>query len=114
MVETQLGAGVFLDETLDFDVDETGDLRGEEGLEELAKDLSFQLILVLEGTRGKTLTTEREAEIKSLTEDTLLSDSRVQNVDSSSISISRADRNTVRLSLNTIALGDERELVFEI
>jgi len=46
MVDTDYGAGIELTQDLDLRIDSTGDISSVDGVDELEKDLAFQLIRV--------------------------------------------------------------------
>jgi hypothetical protein len=114
MPEKNLGSGLYLDQTLDFDPSTTGDLRTVSGSEELQKDLAFQLLIVLGDYIGPPLTPGTRAEIKSLTVDTITSDSRVDRIDRGSMQVLKPNPNSIRIQVLVIAEGDEQELVFNL
>jgi len=114
MAEEDLGAGIYLDRTLDFEVGGTGDLRTTSGGEELEKDLSFQLLIVLDELKGQRLTPETEANIKSLTVDTITSDVRVEAIDRGSIQVRKPGRNSLRIDAFVTTTDSEYELVFNL
>jgi hypothetical protein len=112
MPEENLGSGLYLDQSLDLGVGSTGDLRTVSGGEELQKDLAFQLIIILSDLKGQPLTPDTRAEIKSLTLDTILSDSRVDDVDRGSMVIEKPDQNSISIEAFVEALGTGQDLVF--
>jgi hypothetical protein len=114
MPEDSLGSGLYLDQTLDFDINTTGDLRSSSGSAELEKDLSFQLLIILDGVKGQPLTPALRADVKDLTTNTLLSDSRVQSVDQGSMQVSKPNPEAIRINAVVTALGTEQELVFRV
>jgi len=114
MAEENLGSGLFLDQSLDFDPSSTGDLRTVSGSEELEKDLSFQLIIILSDSIGQPITPATRSEIRSLAVDTITSDSRVDSIDRGSIELTKPDRETIRLQAVVTAGGETRELVFNL
>jgi len=114
MPEENLGSGLYLDQTLDFDPSTTGDLRTVDGSEELQKDLAFQLLIVLSDYIGPPLTPGTRAEIKTLTVDTITSDSRVDTLDRGSMQVSKPTPESIRIQVFVTAGGDEQELVFNL
>lgn len=114
MPEENLGSGLYLDQTLDFDPSTTGDLRTVSGSEELQKDLAFQLLIVLDEFIGPPLTPGTRAEIKSLTIDTITSDSRVDSIDRGSMVVSKPTPESIRVKVFVIAEGEQQELVFNL
>jgi hypothetical protein len=114
MPEENLGSGLYLDQELDFDPSTTGDLRTVDGSEELQKDLAFQLLIVLSDYIGPPLTPGTRADIKSLTVDTITSDSRVDSIDRGSMQVTKPTPESIRVQVLVIADGDEQELVFNL
>lgn len=114
MPEENLGSGLYLDRELDFDPNETGDLRTISGSDELQKDLAFQLLITLDDFIGPPLTPGTRADIKSLTVDTITSDSRVDALDRGSMQVRKPDRNSIVIQVIVFAGGEEQELVFNL
>lgn len=110
----ELGDGFFLDQTLDFEIAPDGDLRGEKGADELSKDLAFQLIIILDDLQGQPLTPDVRGQVKSLTVDTLLSDSRVVRVDESGIRVRQIGEGTLRVAVSLTTTEGPEELVFNL
>lgn len=116
MSEEELGAGQYLDQNLDFEIDETGDVRSAFGGAELEKDLSFQMIASLSQFLGERPTPELEADIKRMAYRVAAADVRVSTVDRGNITVewnynSREMELTVPVTTNT---DEEYELVFEV
>lgn len=111
-----LGSGIYLDKSLDFDIDETGDIRDANGIEEVEKDLSFQMIFSLSQYIGEAPTPEVEAEIKRTTYRVAIADVRVSSVERESIAVNWAeDMKQFDVEVpTTVDTGEEYELVFEI
>lgn len=110
---TDFGAGIFLDSDLDFEVDESGDIRTTSGASELEKDLAFFVISVLNDRRGQRIDNRTLREIELITEDVLDRDPRVDsvsNVEARDVS----GRNTIELIAKVIADTGEQELVIEV
>jgi hypothetical protein len=114
MPEENLGSGLYLDSNLDFDPNETGDLRTVSGSEELQKDLAFQLIYVLQEYIGPPLEPAIRSEIKSKTVDTVLADERVDSIDRGSLTVRKPDKNSIVIQADVVADGDKEELVFNL
>lgn len=114
MAEDNLGAGLYLDQTLDFGVGSTGDLRYEEGSSELEKDLSFQLLIILDDLRGQPLTPETEAKIKSRTVDTITSDVRVDDLDRGSMQVAKPNGESLVIQTYVRAGGERQQLVLNV
>ena len=114
MPEDNLGSGLYLDQNLDFDPSTTGDLRTTSGSEELQKDLAFQLLIVLDDYIGPPLTPGTRSEIKSLTVDTILSDSRVTSIDRGAMTVSKPNPESIRIEAFVTADGSNHELVFNL
>lgn len=114
MPEENLGSGLYLDQNLDFDPSTTGDLRTVDGSDELQKDLAFQLLIVLSDYIGPPLTPGTRSEIKSLTVDTILSDSRVQDLDRGSMTVTKPNAESITIEVFVTADGGEHEMVFNL
>lgn len=110
----ELGAGFFLDQTLDFGISSSGDLRASRGEDELNKDIGFQLKIVLGEIKGQPLTPDVKGEIKSLTVDTLRSDIRVLSVREGQIKVTETDRQTLAISAVYDTVAGQQERVFNI
>lgn len=111
---TELGSGVSLDEDLDFSVGSTGDLKGVEGQEELAKDISFQLIIALQGVLGSVLTPAVEREIRDTTRSVALADPRVKSASANSIQVFENARDSFKISMSVVTTEGPQDLVFQL
>lgn len=116
MSEENLGSGQYLDETLDFEVDTTGDIRASDGLEELEKDLAFQMIISLSQFLGEPPTPETEADIRRMAYRVAAADIRISFVARDNITVewnhnSREMEVSVPVTTNT---DEEYELVFNV
>jgi hypothetical protein len=105
----RFGAGFALDESLDFDITPTGDLRGEKGLAELQKDISFQLHFFLQRFLGEQPIEETKKEVLAEVEDVVTRDSRVSRfVDEGSSVSFFGNRNTgIRVTISLVTAGNE-------
>jgi len=116
MSEEELGAGQYLDQNLDFSVDETGDVRSAYGIEELEKDLSFQMIASLSQFLGERPTPELEADIKRMAYRVAAADVRVSAVDRQGIDVEWEEsmkQMNVSMSVTT-TVDEEYSLVFNV
>lgn len=111
---TELGAGIALDEDFDLIIDSTGDIDETRGSAELQKDVAFNLVLELQDILGRPVTKEVLALTKSVTNDVLVEDPRVNNV--VSIEVRKVDENSDELEIITSVNADtgQQELVFSI
>lgn len=75
-----LGSGIALDQELDFIVDATGDLEHASGVDEVRKDLAFNLIRELSSFEGRLQNRETEADAEIVAQRTILNDPRVAQV----------------------------------
>lgn len=114
MTSDELGSGLSLDQSFDFEIASDGDLRAVSGFDELNKDLGFQLTIILGDLKGQPLTPDVRGEIKSLTIDTLSSDERVLSVNESGIRIEQIGRETLRLAASYDSVEGPQELVFTL
>lgn len=111
----EFGSGIALDEQFDLSVGATGDLETVSGVEELQKDLSFQLTQELQEYLGSPSSSSLVAQVSNTTKNVLNADSRIDSVNSESISVSidSANRN-ISISVTAVASGEVQELVFNI
>lgn len=114
MPEENLGSGVYVDQNLDFDPNETGDLRTISGSAELQKDLAFQLLITLDRFVGPPLTPGTRADIKSRTVDTITSDTRVDSIDRGSIRVEKPNPESIRIEATVTAGGEQQQFVFNV
>lgn len=120
MSDDSLGGGLYLDRSFDLAVSNNGDLRKESGLEELSKDISFQLAIVLEPLLGQPDSRNFKVELKDLTREVILSDSRVDSVGNDDIVVNDvsdelASDVTYEIVVPTVvASGEPQELVFTV
>jgi len=120
MSDNSLGSGLYLDRNFDLSISNNGDLRKEKGLEELSKDISFQLSIVLEPLLGQPDSPNFKVELKDLTREVILSDSRVDSVGSDDIIVNNVSNNissdvTYEIIVPTVvASGEPQELVFTV
>ena len=109
------GSGPALDEDFDLSISGTGDIEAEDGIEELHKDLSFQLNYSLENYLGERPTTNVEAEALTTAIRVLRADTRVDTVieQGSTASLSE-DGRSLSVTMQYIANdGEERTFVYE-
>lgn len=119
MSEKNLGEGLYLDKTFDLDISNSGDLRKAGGIDELSKDLSFQLAVSLEPLLGQPNRPNLKVELKDITREVILSDSRVDSVGNDIIinDVSNYQSTDVTYEVivsSVIASGQEQELVFTV
>lgn len=111
----ELGRGIYLDQALDFDITNTGDIRTTaNGRNELQKDIAFQLKIVLAPFLGQPLTPNTKSAIKSDTIDVLISDSRVRSVDRSRVSVREIGNNSLDVAATVTSQAGQQELIFRI
>ena len=109
------GAGIALDEQFDFTVDSTGDIDSTSGVEELQKDLAFQMVVNLDQYLGQPETPNLEAKVSRTVKNVALGDERIQSVSDDSISVifePLSDTITVEMSARTV--DEQVNLIFEI
>lgn len=116
MSESNLGSGQYLDNNLDFQIDTTGDIKASEGVDELEKDLSVQMIFALSQFIGESPTPETEADIKRMAYRAAIADVRVSSVNRENITVEWMDSMkkfdvTVPLTTNT---AEQYELIFNL
>ena len=110
------GSGPALDENFDLSVNETGDLKSVDGVEELHKDLSFQLQYSLETYIGAGQNTNVETNALTTAIRVLNADSRVDRViESTSGASLTEDGRTLTITMNYITNdGEEQRFVYEV
>lgn len=112
---TEYGAGIYLDESLDFSVGNAGDLKHEVGVDELRKDLAIQMIIYLDQYLGRPPTGSLNAEVAGTAMRAAAADTRVQSVDREKTTVSFSpDREEITLGLTVQTDDGEHDLVFEI
>lgn len=118
------GSGIKLDENFDFVVDETGDVSGETNLQELFKDLSFNISSALEygegvdrpetisnGVVGKPFTNSILSDVEIVVAKIIKNDVRISDV--LSVNASPSDENPNTLIINTRVSIDVKTENFE-
>lgn len=111
----RFGTGIHLDEQLDFSVDPSGDLQAERGLDELQKDLSFQMIVNLQQFIGQPPSGNIEAKVINIAAKIALADSRVSSVDRENSSVTLGPlREKITIDLIVRTVDGERELIFNV
>ena len=110
------GSGPSLDENFDLGVNETGDLKSVDGVEELHKDLAFQLQYSLETYIGAGQNTNVETNALTTAIRVLNADSRVDRViESTSGASLTEDGRTLTITMNYITNdGEEQRFVYEV
>lgn len=111
----EFGSGIHLDGQFDFAVGSAGDLKTENGIDELQKDLAFQMVINLDRYIGQPPSGNLEEKVASTAKRVALADSRIGSVDSSKTEVSFSpDRQEITLKM-TIQTGEgEQELVFDV
>lgn len=112
---TEYGGGIFLTKDWDFEVNNTGDIRTISGLDELEKDVAFQLASNLDQFIGSRITNEQANDIAIETQQQLSADPRIAAVLDLTVQFPDGDPDTVEV-IATVrdTEGDEQELVFEV
>lgn len=123
----EFGAGIFLDPDIDFEVDESGDIRTITGEREFQKDIAFFVKYELEReiededgniTRhsqiGQRLDATTLKRIEIIAEDTLLNDPRVDSINSLDAREVDENDNRVELVADVDAELGPQELVIEV
>jgi hypothetical protein len=113
----EFGAGIALDEDLDFTISGTGDLGTASGRDELEKDLSFQLIFSLRQHLGELVSDNLKAEVKNTAKQVVELDERVREFNESKSTVTFPDRGseTIKITIPVIIEdNDSYEFVFEV
>jgi len=111
----ELGSGVFLDEQFDFSVGPTGDLKNTSGLNELQKDLAFQMVINLSRYLGQPPSGNLPEKIAATAERVAEVDSRVKFVISEDTQVSFSeDREEITLKMTAQTRDGQQNLIFDI
>jgi hypothetical protein len=112
---TSLGSGVGLDESFDFEVGSTGDLKSTEGVEELEKDLAFQMVLGLDEFIGRRPTAALPERVARRASDIAEADPRVEFVNRSALEASFSpDARQIDLKMQVKTEDGVQELIFNV
>lgn len=113
MFMSELGAGVALNQHWDFDVDESGDIATAVGLEELQKDVAFNISRSLETMLGRRIDTSTSRRIAIAVEDEFAADPRISTIND--VSVNRIDMTDRFEVVANVDSGDGPfDLVFEV
>lgn len=111
----QYGAGVYLDQQLDFEIDPTGDTRTSSGIDELEKDLAVQMKLFLSFYLGEPPTAGLESDVADTARKIANADPRVTTVARGSTNVSFSEtRDELTVEMRVRVGAGEQQLVFEI
>lgn len=111
----EFGSGVFLDEQLDFSIDSTGDIQSTNGVEELEKDLSVQMLIGLKQYTGSPPSGNLRAKVKNTARNIAIADARVLSINSGGVEISFSrDRKQINIKMVVQTTNAEQELVFSV
>jgi hypothetical protein len=111
----RLGGGIYLDNQFDFSVSTTGDLRFSNGVNELQKDLSFIMVIILDEYIGKGPSDNLETKILSTASEIAKADTRVTRVNEGKSSVEfDPQEQTIMLELLVETFDGEQALVFEV
>jgi len=109
---SNFGSGIFLNEDWDFEVDATGDLKSTSGLDELQKDVSFNLSRNIE--IGKRLDSSTQKSIQVTVRDVLVNESRIDSIRELEVRrVDSANKFEVIAEVDTIT-DETAELIFEV
>lgn len=109
------GSGIHLDSQFDFSVDPSGDLQAERGLDELQKDLAFQMVINLNKFLGKPPSGNLEARVATTAERVAEVDSRIDFVRTELTEVSYSnDRQEITVKITADTETGEQELVFDV
>lgn len=111
-----LGSGIHLDELLDFEVDSTGDIKGEKGVSELQKDLAFQMIISLSKYLGQPPRGNLPEKVAGTAKRVAEVDDRVDYVDSRKTEVEfgpNGEEITLKMVVKTKESGEEN-LIFDV
>lgn len=110
-----LGTGIHLDDQFDFAVDPTGDLKNEGGVDELQKDLAFQMVISLSRYIGEPPTGNLTEQVAGTARRVAEVDSRVSSVEESKTEVSfSSDRQEITLKMTVHTADGQRDLIFDV
>lgn len=112
---SDFGAGVGLNRDWDFEVDSTGDLTTVSGLDELEKDVAFNVARNWEDSIGRRVGSSTQKRIQITVRDVLIDEPRVNDIRNLTVRrvADNANKFEVVAEVNTI-VGADTELVFEV
>lgn len=109
----EFGSGPELTEGLDFTVGPTGDISTVTGIEELKKDLSMSMIILLNNYVGTPPTPNTRSRLRRDVRGTALADTRISAAPGEDITITQENYEEISITMTVIAeTGDEFEMVF--
>lgn len=113
---TEYGGGIFLTSELDFELNETGDIRTVRGIDELEKDIAFQTIQALDEFIGRPKTRRTKSIIETRIKRIIQLEPRVDERTSEiSLRYPETKPNTIEVTVSVRTTQDEeQELVFLI
>lgn len=113
----EFGAGIELDENLDLTVSAIGDIGATRGVNELEKDLAFQLNFALRQYLGEKPTENLKAEVKNTAKQVVELDTRVIEFDERSATVSFPAKYSQKINLTVpvvTRVGEQFVFVFEV
>ena len=118
----QFGNGIYLENDIeesgayqwDLDIDESGDIRGARGIDELQKDVAFKSAQALEGLLGNQLTPTTINRIRATVQDVLEQEDRISRVVRLDVSPIDGSRNSVKVRSEVNTESGVIALVFEV
>lgn len=111
----EYGAGVALDRSLDFVVDHTGDIKSSFGLDELEKDLAFQMQRYLSDYLGQPVTNNLRSQVRADVSAIAAADNRIESALKEDVSVEWNERRRkIEISMIVTANDEEQRLVFEV
>jgi len=111
----EFGSGIFLDDQFDFSVNSTGDLKTRSGLDELQKDLAFNMVINLNQYRGQPPTGNLKEKVAATAKSVAEADSRIDFVLSGQTQVSFSDnREQITLKMTAQVEDTQQSLIFDI
>jgi hypothetical protein len=112
---TDLGTGIYLDGSFDFEADSTGDIRATEGVRELQKDLAFQMVISLTKYLGQPPSGNLQEKVAGTAKRVAETDDRVDFVDSRKTEVSfDSARQEITLKITVQTEEGLQDLIFDI
>lgn len=111
----EFGSGIFLDDQFDLSIDSTGDIQSTTGVDELQKDLAFQMVISMQQFRGSPPSGNLKAKISNTASQVVLGDSRINSVVRDSFTIEFSDnRESIDIRFDVRTETGQQTLVFNI
>lgn len=112
---TEYGGGIYLTSNFDFEVDNSGDIRGEFGVSELEKDIAFNIVQEMQNIPGRRKTQKTVAIVRNRTVQQLRADPRVNSI-LGEVDVFYPDQigDVIEVAARVDTVDGEQQLVFPV